>query len=77
MIHDASGPNAASPIIRLLNASLRPGSVNWIGLRPCRRQNLVAVSYADLDPDYGLIGDHYRSCPNRPRIRPPAELQYC
>jgi MOSC domain-containing protein YiiM len=67
MTWDAPGLNAASPLVRLLNAPMRPGSVTWIGLRPGRRQNLVAVSDADLDPEGGLIGDHYRSRTNRAR----------
>jgi MOSC domain-containing protein YiiM len=60
MTRDASGLNAASPLARLLNGPVRPGEVTWIGLRPERRQPLVAVPQADLDPDDGLIGDHYR-----------------
>ena len=46
---------------------MRPGTVTWIGLRPGRRQPLVPVSHADLDPDDGLIGDHYRSGTNQSR----------
>jgi MOSC domain-containing protein YiiM len=59
--------NADSPLSRLLNAPMRPGAVRWIGLRPARRQRLVAVSRADLEPERGLIGDHYQSRTNRAR----------
>jgi MOSC domain-containing protein YiiM len=40
---------------------MRPGEVVWIGLRPGRRQDLVSVVEADLDPTFGLAGDHGRS----------------
>ena len=46
---------------------MRPGAVTWIGLRPGRRQPLTAVPHADLDPDDGLIGDHYQSRTNKAR----------
>ena len=64
---DAAGLNAASPLARLLNAPMRPGIIVWIGLRPARRQQLLAVSHAELDPDGGLIGDHYQSRSNHAR----------
>jgi len=46
---------------------MRPGIVRWIGLRPARRQALIAVTNADLDPTLGLAGDHYRSSVNQAR----------
>jgi MOSC domain-containing protein YiiM len=46
---------------------MRPGTVGWIGLRPGRRQPLVVVSHAGLDPEHGLIGDHYRGRTNKAR----------
>lgn len=46
---------------------MRPGLVTWIGLRPDRRQPLVPVATADLDPQDGLIGDHYKSRTSRAR----------
>jgi MOSC domain-containing protein YiiM len=52
--------NLESPLARLLSAPIRPGEVIWIGLRPARRQALLPVTHADLDPDAGLIGDHSR-----------------
>ncbi|WP_428490438.1 MOSC domain-containing protein [Rhodopila sp.] len=55
------------PLGRLLNAPMRPGTVAWIGLRPARRQGLIAVARAELDPDGGLIGDHYQGRANRCR----------
>jgi MOSC domain-containing protein YiiM len=46
---------------------MRSGSITWIGLRPGRRQPLLPVEYAELDPHDGLIGDHYRSGGSRTR----------
>jgi MOSC domain-containing protein YiiM len=51
----------ASPLARLLDAPMRPGRVAWIGLRPMRRAPVQAVDAATLDPEQGLIGDHYSS----------------
>ncbi len=56
-----------SPLGRLLNAPMRPGRVCWIGLRPARRQAVATVPCAILDPEQGLIGDHYHSRTNRAR----------
>jgi MOSC domain-containing protein YiiM len=60
MARDASGLNVGSSVARLLNAPVRAGVVTWIGLRPERRQPLVAVPCAELNPEDGLVGDHYR-----------------
>jgi MOSC domain-containing protein YiiM len=46
---------------------MRPGMVTWIGLRPGRRQPLIAVPSAALDPEDGLLGDHYRNRTSRTR----------
>jgi MOSC domain-containing protein YiiM len=51
----------ASPLARLLDAPMRPGLVTWIGLRPVRRAQMQAVAAATLEPEQGLIGDHYSS----------------
>nr|WP_294529564.1 MOSC domain-containing protein [uncultured Rhodopila sp.] len=53
--------NPASPLARLLDAPPRPGVVVWIGLRPARHKPLVPVETADMEPEHGLGGDHYRS----------------
>ncbi|HEY1412155.1 MAG TPA: MOSC domain-containing protein [Rhodopila sp.] len=55
---EASLLNPASPLARLLAAPMRPGQVIWIGLRPARRQPLLPVTHAELDPVNGLAGDH-------------------
>jgi len=60
---EEAGPllNPLSPLTRLLAAPMRPGCVCWIGLRPARREPLLAQSVAVLDPASGLVGDHYSS----------------
>jgi MOSC domain-containing protein YiiM len=56
-----AGLNAASPLAALFNAPARAGVVTWIGLRPARRQVVLAVQQAEIDPEDGLVGDHYQS----------------
>ncbi|MDV6332274.1 MOSC domain-containing protein [Asticcacaulis sp. 201] len=55
--------NPKSALADLLNATMRPGTVEWIGLRPIRRGDITVVDHADLDIQAGLVGDHY----NNPR----------
>lgn len=63
----ATGLNPASPLARLLSAPMRPGRVEWIGVRPARRVPLLTVDCVRLDPQTGLRGDHARSRGSRPR----------
>ena len=37
----------------------RPGRVDWIGIRPERREPVSAVQSVDVSETEGLIGDHY------------------
>lgn len=37
-----------------------PGQVEWIGLRPARREAVTSVDKVTADPQSGLVGDHYR-----------------
>ncbi|ESQ80646.1 MOSC domain-containing protein [Asticcacaulis sp. YBE204] len=53
--------NPNSPLAALMNASMRPGTIEWIGLRPVRRGEIDSVAEAVLDSKAGLIGDHYKS----------------
>jgi MOSC domain-containing protein YiiM len=55
--------NPNSPLAALLNADMRPGTVEWIGIRPQRRGPVTMVETAELDTSAGVIGDHY----NNPR----------
>ncbi len=59
--------NPASPLGRLLAAPMRPGRIDWIGLRPDRRQPMRPVTQADLDTAQGLVGDHYHGRTNQAR----------
>lgn len=43
----------------LMQAPLRPGRLDWIGLRPAHRQPLVAVPEAEIVFGAGLRGDRY------------------
>ena len=36
-----------------------PGSVDWIGIRPEKKAEVVSVNSVMLDPSYGIEGDHY------------------
>ncbi len=51
--------NPQSPLQRLLDAPIRPGRVEWIGLRPARHAAMRDVADAALDPAAGIVGDHY------------------
>lgn len=56
--------NPDSPLARLIEAPMRPGKVVWIGLRPARREALVAVEAARIEPGEGLVGDRYAGRPD-------------
>lgn len=51
--------NPASPLARLLDGPLRPGVLEWIGLRPARRAAMQVVEEAILLAGQGLEGDRY------------------
>lgn len=51
--------NATSPLAGLMNARMRPGKVEWIGVRPKRRAPMSVVEEVVLDTVLGLIGDRY------------------
>ncbi len=51
--------NPSSPLAALMAAPMRPGKVEWIGLRPARRAAIEVVDRAVLDPREGLVGDRY------------------
>ncbi len=52
-------PDPNSPLGQLIFAPVRPGRVEWIGLRPVRRQPVQHAVIIQLDTQYGIIGDHY------------------
>jgi len=51
--------NPSSPLAALMNAPVRPGRVEWIGLRPARRADMQVVDIAILDTEVGMVGDRY------------------
>lgn len=51
--------NPSSSLAALMNAPVRPGRVEWIGLRPARRMDMQVVDAAILDTNSGLVGDRY------------------
>lgn len=48
-----------SPLRALMKVHAHPGRIDWIGVRPARRQDLIAVEGAQVTDD-GLEGDHGR-----------------
>ena len=53
--------NPASPLARLMAAPMRPGVVEWLGVRPARLAPMQASEVIALTPGQGVEGDHYRS----------------
>jgi MOSC domain-containing protein YiiM len=51
--------NPSSPLSLLMAAPMRPGKLEWIGLRPARRADMQVVCEARLDTAKGIIGDRY------------------
>ncbi|MCP4562214.1 MAG: MOSC domain-containing protein [Bosea sp.] len=52
-------PQPGSLLSELLNAPIRPGRVDWIGLRPARRAAMTSVETATASAAEGLVGDRY------------------
>jgi len=44
---------------QLMDEFVGAGTVEWIGIRPEKRAEVVSVTSVMLDPAYGLQGDHY------------------
>jgi MOSC domain-containing protein YiiM len=51
----------------LLAAPMRPGRVEWIGVRPGRRVAAESLLSATLVAGHGVVGDRYESSRNGPR----------
>ena len=56
-----------SPLGRLLAAPMRPGRLEWIGLRPARRAAMLTPETALLVAAEGIVGDRYSSSHDGPR----------
>ena len=48
-----------SSLEQLMSRYAKAGTVEWIGIRPGKKAQLVSVDSVLLDPSYGLQGDHY------------------
>lgn len=51
--------NPSSALAQLLNAPMRAGQVLWLGVRPRRREPMLALPSADFDVAQGVAGDRY------------------
>ncbi len=56
-----------SPIGRLLAGPMRPGRLEWIGLRPARRAPMLTSVSAQLVAAHGIEGDRYDTKRDGPR----------
>lgn len=52
--------NQQPTLAEIKNTLPQAGTVRWIGLRPGPRQDVQAVDSVVVDPETGLIGDHYK-----------------
>lgn len=52
---------ATSDRSKLLKSIPQVGQVEWIGIRPKRRADLVEVAEAEITVEDGLVDDHYTS----------------
>ena len=43
----------------LMDKFVQAGTVEWIGIRPEKRAEVVSVNSVMLDPAYGIESDHY------------------
>ena len=48
-----------SSLEELMSHYAKAGTVEWIGIRPGKKAQLISVDSVMLDPSYGLQGDHY------------------
>ncbi len=53
--------------LKLLNNQVGSGTVEWIGIRPGRRQPLEPVSVVEARAGTGLAGDHFAGKPGAKR----------
>jgi MOSC domain-containing protein YiiM len=50
--------NPESPLRALMESFPHEGRLEWIGLRPARRQPLQSFNHVEVIADHGLAGDH-------------------
>lgn len=56
-----------STVAQLLSTLPQQGRVEWIGLRPARREPMLVVAEAEAETDRHLLGDHARPRPGGKR----------
>ncbi|CAN5428757.1 MOSC domain-containing protein [soil metagenome] len=56
-----------SPLGKLLAGPMRPGRLQWIGLRPARRAAMLPPASATLVVGHGIDGDRYQTTHDGPR----------
>jgi MOSC domain-containing protein YiiM len=59
--------NPHSTLAALLAAPMHPGRVVWIGIRPARREPVIAVRSVIAEAGKGLAGDRHKTSTNGPR----------
>ncbi|MGI4021667.1 MAG: MOSC domain-containing protein [Janthinobacterium lividum] len=57
----------ASPLQKLIDTLPQQGKVCWIGVRPGRKQPLIALETVEAIMQKGLSGDHYAGAPGSKR----------
>ncbi len=60
-------PSPNSPLFELMQNYPRPGRVEWMSVRPVKRQPPQEVAEAYARPGTGLDGDHYAGKPGSKR----------
>ena len=60
--------NASSMLAQFLNAPMMPGQVVWLGIRPRRREPMLALQSADFDTAQGVVGDRYTRAAGRRQV---------
>lgn len=53
---------------QLMGKFVGAGTVEWIGIRPEKRAEVVSVTSAMLDPAYGIQGNHYAGRSGRRQV---------
>lgn len=59
--------NQHSSLAALFAAPMRPGQVVWIGVRPARREAMLALETVHAEAGKGLTGDRYKTSTDGPR----------
>ena len=44
---------------QLMDQFVGTGTIEWIGIRPEKKTEVISVTSAMLDPAHGIVGDHY------------------